>query len=132
MKANLNLYPASSSANVSLNRLKEVVNIGNNIGLHLFHGILNSDGDSPPRHIYCYCISFLQMFLHCEDMFDYFSQEDLKDKNEILIHDIIKSMKDKKVKKFIQINNFISSRKGWNNRRIPRKMKDIRYFVRFF
>ena len=132
MKANLNLYPASSSANVSLNRLKEVVNIGNNIGLHLFHGILNSDGDSPPRHIYCYCISFLQMFLHCEDMFDYFSQEDLKDKNEILIHDIIKSMKDKKVKKFIQIYNFIASWKGWNNRRMPRKMKDIRYFVRFF
>lgn len=132
MKAIPGFYPAPASAKVLLNRLKEVSPIGNDINLHLFHGIENSD-EKNSYHIYCYCISFLQMFLHCSDVLDYFMQAQSLNKSEKLIHNIIKSLYDKQNKKSIQIFDFIEEWRCWkNNERLPRKMSDISKFIRYF
>lgn len=132
MRAELDLYPASSSANVLFNRLKEVSTPNNKIGPHYFHGIINSNGTSKPKHVYCYCITFLQMLLHCDDIFEYFSNKKITNKNEILIHNIVDELLDKNNKKCIQIYDFIANWKGWEGKKtLPNKMSDIRNFIQF-
>lgn len=133
MQANPALYPAASSAKVLLNRLKEVATFGNEIKHSFFHGILNSDKGKKKNHIYCYCISFLQMFLHCSDIFNNFSQKDLILDNDQLVHDIVNELKNAKNTYSINIFEFISKWKGWGTKkRLPSSMQDVRNFVKYF
>ena len=132
MKANPGFYPAPASAKVLLNRLKGVSPISDDIGLHLFHGIVNSD-ENNLYHIFCYCISFLQIFLHCSDVLDYFHQAQEFNKSEKLLRNIITQLYDDKNKKSIQIYDFIDNWRCWNgNQRLPRKMSDISKFIQYF
>ena len=132
MIANPGLYPAPASAKVLLKRLIEVSEVGDDIDTHLFHGINNSNKKNT-HHIYCYCISFLQMFLHCNDCIDYFYENKSLNKNEKLIHDIIESFFKKSNTKSINIHNFIEKWRGWNgNSHLPHKMTDISLFIQYF
>ena len=132
MIANPDLYPAPSSAKVLLKRLIDVSNVGDNIDAYLFHGIINSN-KKDSHHIYCYCISFLQMFLHCNDIIDYFYENKSLNKNEKLIHDIIESFFKKSNTKSINIYDFIEKWRGWNGiNHLPKKMSDVSLFIRYF
>ena len=132
MIANPGLYPAPASAKVLLKRLIEVSEVGDDIDTHLFHGINNSNKKNT-HHIYCYCISFLQMFLHCNDCIEYFYENKSLNKNEKLIHDIIESFFKKSNTKSINIHNFIEKWRGWNgNSHLPHKMTDISLFIQYF
>lgn len=132
MKSNTGIYPAPASAKVLLDRLKKVSDVSDDIDAHLFHGIVNSDRKCS-HHIYCYCISFIQMFLHCNGMIDYFYSNKSQNKNDKLVEDIIISLFDKKNKKAIQIFDFIDKWKGWNgNHFLPSRMSDISKFIFYF
>lgn len=82
---------------------------------------------------YCYVISFLQLFIHCEDVLQYIKNQTLTNKNEKLLSRIIDEIDKNENKKAIDIFDFIRKWKGWEGRRkLPSRQSDSCDFGQFF
>ena len=109
-----------------LNRLLRVSNNNAKIPFQLFRGLINSK-------IYCFVISFLQLFLHCPEVIKYINTNNVLNDTETLLKEIIQKIYLKNNNQGVSIENFIQNWKHWDNgQNIPCEQRDVTEFADYF
>lgn len=106
-----------------LSRLQRVTPNAKDIQFQIFKGISNPN-------IYCYVISFFQMFFHCPKVIQFFKNETNLNDTEILLNNIIKDIYKKNTNTKVLITDFIANWNHWDGKKhLPAEQRDAREFA---
>ena len=106
-----------------LRRLQRVTPNAKDVQFQIFKGISNPD-------IYCYVISFFQLFFHCPKVIRFFENDENLNDTEILLNDIIKDIYKKNSKTKVLITDFIANWTHWDGKNhLPAEQRDVREFI---
>lgn len=109
--------------------LKKVNPEAEKLDFHQFIGIENLNSKNKGAN-YCPAISFIQLFFHCDMVYQILSQKNISKNHQIV--KFFKMIYNKEDNYQISFNKFAQNWKGWNKKLIPKDKFDTNEFIQYF